>query len=265
MPVKKFFSLITLFITLATVGFCQAPFLYLFHPDLPGTPRGFEDPTTRVAKTSIDAGLVIPATSVKGTSVNYVKGFSAGLGYTFGVMEEIPIQRHAYLVVGVELLQSSLSFNSYYFAPGYSFLYDGSEIYNHSVTFDEIHVPILYKFRLGPVDRKLRSIYMTMGAKFRYISYTNSTIKSDSSGYLVWEGQKDITTLSHIFSPFGSAIFEISLGYQKNKPKRKRKGWYMNLEYNYGLTSLVYTGNNNGSNDITFKLNTIVFKIGKLF
>jgi len=266
MPVRKILGFVILISILSTGnGFCQSvQSMYLYHDGGVATPHPYQEATGRPWKMSIDAGLVFGFSGSSGYTSNYVSGLSASTGYTFGIVEEIPIQKRSSILVGVEILKDGVSFNSYYFAPGYSFLYDGSEGYSHSVSMNEIQVPILYKFPLGPQDRKLRSIYVTFGAKFRYISYTNTSI-TDSNGNLVWEGQKDVSSLYKLLSPFGSPIFEVSLGYQRNTKKKKKRGWYMNLEYNYGLSPLVYTGNTEGSNYVVFHLNTLIFKIGKIF
>ena len=266
MPGRKILGLIFLFnILISGQSFCQDQNYYLYHPDEVPLGHVFHEYHNRPWKTSIDAGIVFSFASVPGIYANYVSSVSASTGYTFGIIEEIPVQRRSYIDIGVEILQDGLSFNSYFFAPGASFLYDGVEPYSHNITMNEIQVPILYKFPLGPLDRKYRSIYMTFGAKFRYISYTNSAVTNDSSGYLIYEGQKDVTTLYKIFSPFGSSIFEVSLGYQRNNMKKIKRGWYMNLEYDYGLSPLIYAGNRAGSNDVVFRLNTLIFKIGKIF
>jgi hypothetical protein len=265
MTVRKPLGLLILVSVLLTAKGYSQQSLYLYHADDVATPRTYEENTGRPCKTSIDAGWVIGFAGTSGYTANYVNGISAKNGYTFGLIEEIPVERRSYIDVGIEILKDGLSFNSYFFAPGYSFLYDGTEIYNHSIDINEIQVPVLYKFPLGPIDRKYRSIYMTFGAKFRYISYTNSTVTDNSTGYLVWEGQKDVSSLYRLFSPFGSPVFEMSLGYQRNTKKKKKRGWYMNLEYNYGLSPLVYSGNRDGSNYVVFHLNSLIFKIGKIF
>ena len=267
MPGRKVLGLLILFnFLLAGRSFCQNDNpKYLYHEDAVKTPGLFEEYHDRPWKTSIDAGIVFGFASVNGISANYVSGVSAKVGYTFGLIEEIPFQRHTYLDVGIEILEDGVSFNSYYFAQGASFLYDRVEPYTHDIVMNEIQVPVIYKFQLGPIDRKQRSIYMTLGAKFRYISYTNSTVTNDSTGYLVWEGQKDVTSLYKLFSPFGNSVAEASIGYQRNTMKRKKRGWYMNLEYNYGLSPLEYSGNRAGSNYIVFHLNMLIFKIGKIF
>lgn len=246
-------------------SFCQDNPTYLFHDDGVSTPKLFHEYHNRPWKTSIDAGLVFSFGGVTGIYKNYVSGISGNTGYTFGLIEEIPFQRRSYIDVGIEILQDGVTFNSYFFAPGASFLYDGVEPYTHDISMNEIEVPVIYKFPLTPIDRKFRSIYMTAGAKFRYISYTNSTVTNDSTGFLTWEGQKDVTSLYKIFSPFGSSVFEISMGYQRNTLKRKKRGWYMDLEYDYGISPLVYAGNRAGSNDVVFRFNTLIFKIGKIF
>jgi len=247
-------------------SFCQNDdSKYLYHDKRVNTPGLFEEFHNRPWKTSIDAGVVFGFAGVGGIYSNYVNGISAKIGYTFGLVEEIPFQRHTYLDIGIEILQDGVSFNSYYFAPGASFLYDGVETYTHDIVLNEIQVPVIYKFQLGPADRKERTIYMTLGAKFRYISYSNSTVTNDSTGYLVWQGQRDVTSLYKLFSPFGNSVVEASIGYQRNTLKRKKRGWYINLEYNYGVSPLEYLGNRNGSNYILFRVNTLIFKIGKIF
>jgi hypothetical protein len=266
MPGRKILGLILLFIVLISgKSFGQDDPMYLYHEGLVATPKTFHEKKPRPWKTSIDAGLVFGFASVPAPYSNYVNGVSASTGYTFGLIEEIPVQKRCYVDIGIEILQDGVSFNSYYFAPGASFLYDGVEPYSHDISMNEIQVPVLFKFPLGPLDRKYRSIYMTVGGKFRYISYTNSTVTNDSNGYLKFEGEKDVTSLYKLFSPFGSSILEISMGYQRNTMKKIKRGWYMNLEYDYGISPLIYSGNRAGSNDVVFRLNTLIFKIGKIF
>jgi len=267
MPLRKISGLfILLFVVLiARNGYSQSNSVFYYHEGTPPSPHPYVEPTGRPWKMSIDAGLVFGFASVSGIYSNYVSGISASTGYTFGLIEEIPVQKRSYIEVGFEILEDQVKFNSYFFAPGASFLYDNNLIYAHDIVMNEIQIPVLYKFPLGPIDRKGRSIYATFGAKFRFLSYSNSSVTNDSTGNLTYEGQKDVTYLYRLFSPFGSPIFEASIGYQRNTKKKKKRGWYMNLEYNYGLSPLVYKGNNEGSNDVVFHLNTLIFKIGKIF
>ncbi len=266
MPGGKILGLVILFcLLMGNKSFCQDDPTYLFHEDRVTSHAPFQEFHNRPFKTSIDAGVVFGFTGVSGIYTNYVNNLSAKTGYTFGLIEEIPVQKRSYVDIGIEILQDGVSFNSYFFSFDGSSIYNGVEPYTHNVTMNEIQVPILFKFPLGPTDRKLRSIYMTAGVKFRYISFTNSTVTNDSTGYLTWEGEKDVTSLYKMFSPFGNAIAEMSIGYQRNARKKKRRGWYMNLEYNYGLSPLEYSGNRAGSNYIVFRLNSLIFKVGKIF
>ncbi len=268
MPVRKIFGALFLLTVLSMgKGFCQGKqSLYLFHTDNVPTPHSLQETSRRAWKTSIDAGLLFGFANPVGYSANYVNGISAKTGYTFGVIEEIPIQQRSYLKVGVEIVEEGVSFNSYFFAPGYSFLYiNNLETFSHDIVMNEIHIPILFKTRIGAIDRKNRSVFMTFGGKFRYMSYTNTSVTNDETGYLVYEGQKDASFLYHMFSPFGSPIVELGLGYQRDTQKKRKRGWYMTLEYNYGISPIIYTGNRDGSNYVVFRLNTLLFKIGKLF
>jgi hypothetical protein len=264
MLVRKNLGLISLLSLLITSKlYCQDP--SEFHPGGVPTPSPFQEYKPRPCKTSIDAGLVFGFAHSTGYTSNYVNGISTSLGYTFGLIEEIPVEQKAYLEVGIEILEDQVSFNSYYFANGYSFLYNGMEIYNHDIVMDELQIPVLFKTPIGEPDRKLRGFFMTFGAKFRYISYTNTSVTSDQTGYLVYDGEKDVTSLYKFFSPFASPIIEISLGYQRNVKKKRKRGWFMSFEYNYGVFPLVYSGNRDGSNYVVFRLNTLLFKVGKIF
>ncbi len=267
MSIRKILGFLFLFIVLVNINsYSQTSnSAFYYHEGTPPSPHPYQEPTGRPWKTSIDAGLVFGFASVSGVYTNYVSGISTSMGYTFGLVEEIPVQKRCYIEVGFEILEDQVQFNSYFFSPGASFLYDNNLVYNHDIVMNEIQVPVLYKFPLSPTDRKNRSIYATFGAKFRFISYANSTVTNDSNGYLVYQGQKDVSFLYKLFSPFGSPIFEASIGYQRNTKKKRKRGWYMNFEYNYGLSPLVYTGNRAGSNDVVFRLNTLIFKIGKIF
>jgi len=238
---------------------------YLYHTEGVPTPKIFKQNLGRPWKTTIEGGMVFSFASPTGYTANYINSMSGGTGYILGLTEEIPIQKQAYLQIGIQILSEGLSFNSYFFAPEYSFLYNGNETYNHSISMNEIQVPLLYKFLLSKPDGKLRSIYASFGGKFRYISYTTSTVTDNNTGFLIWEQQKDVISLNKLFSSYGSPIFEVSLGYQRGVKKKRKRGWYMNLEYNYGLSPLVYTGDNAGSNYVLFHLNTVIFKIGKQF
>jgi len=266
MAFKRTRCLLFLFIILIThKGYCQEGSPTSLHERRVASPTGHGESSKRPWKTSIEAGLVFGLASPAIYTVHYVSGMSASTGYTLGLMEEIPFQTHSYVDIGVELLGYGISFNSYFFEPGYSFLYNGDFKYNHSISMNEIQVPLLYKFLLGPRDHKNRSLYATLGAKFRYISYSYTTITDNTTGDLVWSGLRDVTSRNKLFSPFGSSILEASIGYQRDTKKKRIRGWYMNLEYDYGFSPFVYSGDKEGSNYILFHYNTLIFKIGKIF
>ena len=119
MPGRKILGL-TFFFTLLIAGksFCQDDSWYLYHQNPVTSPGLFQEYGSRPFKTSIDAGLLFGFASASGIYANYVNGVSAKVGYTFGLIEEIPIQRHSYIEIGAEILEDGVSFNSYFFAPG---------------------------------------------------------------------------------------------------------------------------------------------------
>src|ERR1700733_5907721 len=127
MPGRKILGLLIFCnLLIASNCFCQSDDnpRYLYHEDDVKSPGLFHEYHHRPWRTSIDAGLVFGFASVTGITANYVNGVSAKTGYTFGLIEEMPIQSRSYIDFGIEILQDGLSFNSYFFAPGASFLYD---------------------------------------------------------------------------------------------------------------------------------------------
>ncbi|HXB12887.1 MAG TPA: hypothetical protein VNZ45_12950, partial [Bacteroidia bacterium] len=95
----------------------------------------------------------------------------------------------------------------------------------------------------------------------RYVLYNNSLVTNVNSGKFVWEGQNDITSAYPILSNKSSGGIEASLGYQHNT-LRNGNAWFFEIEYRYGVSPFIYSGNQEGSNSVEFSLNTLSFKLG---
>jgi hypothetical protein len=212
----------------------------------------------RTVKVLFDMGLV---SQFYNTDPHYTTGTTANGSYTIGLKLSIPVLQNGNILIGGEYMNHNFNFYSYYFAPGYSFLYDGNEIYNHAIEMDELHIPIQYKINFNPEARKVKTFYATIGWIYRYMFYDNSLITNSNNGKFVWEGQGDITTLFQLFGPTGSSAMEISLGYQHNRLSNGN-AWFFEIEYKYGFSPYLYAGNNNGSNSVQFTLNSLSFKLG---
>ncbi len=241
----------------------QSASRYLFHFD-PFKQVQPESPMQgRKVKVRIDFGLL---QQFYVTDPNYTTGENTtgdGTPYTLGLKLEIPIMKNSDIITGIDYMNEGFNFDSYFFAKGYSFLYNDSLVYNHDISLDEIQIPILYKMNFSNEERNVKTFYATLGWAFRYLLFNNATVTSteDTKHPFVWEGQNDIVSAYHLITAQGSGIIEASLGYQHNA-LRNGNAWYLEIEYKYGVSPFIYNGNGMGSNNVQFSLNTLAFKFG---
>ncbi len=233
---------------------------YLFHFNPFKNERPAGPPHARRIKVLLDYGLVSQFCK---TDPNYTSGEKGDGAYTLGAKLEIPILQNSSILVGGDFVKESFDFYSYYFGPGYSFLYNSNnEIYNHAIDMDELDIPIEYKMYFTPETRNTKTFFLTLGWTYRYIFNNNSLITNGTNDAFVWEGQNDITSVFQLFSPQGSSMLNVCLGYQHNS-LRTGNAWFFEIEYKYGFSPLMYVGNPEiNSNSIQFTLNTLAFKLG---
>lgn len=233
--------------------------LYLFHwnpfkqvqPNIPTNKRR--------PKTRIEGGMVF---GLLKNDPHYTNSSKISGGYELGVKEEFPVLRKASIMIGFAFYKQTVSFNSYFFAPGYSFLYVPSEeIYNHEIAINEFHFPVEYKFSFTPETKNIRTFYGMFGWVYRLLIYDNAIVTSTQSGRFVFEGQDNLTYKYSLFTPTGSSIMEFGLGYQRNGLKNGN-AFFIEVNYNYGISPIHYSGNGFGSNSIDFTLGTVAIKVG---
>ena len=236
----------------------SAQSMYLFHlnPFQQVTPQ---IPTNkRHLKTRLDLGLVL---AFYNNDPHYTNSTQSTGAYTFGAREEIPILRKASILFGFDFIGEGFTFNSYYFWPGYSFLYDGNEIYKHTLSIDEFQFPLEWKSSFTPETKNVRTLYFVVGYIYRYVVYDNAIITNNNNGRFVYEGQNNLSFKYPDFTYQGSSIIELGLGYQRNTFKNGNS-FFIELDYKYGLSPFIYTGNTLGSNFVLFTLDTFSIKLG---
>lgn len=258
---KKYsIPLVVIFAAIYTCASAQSKSsLYLFHwnpfrqvrPNIPNNKRRM--------KTRLECGLVF---GLLKNDPHYTNSSKAKGGYTLGIKEEIPVLHTASIMIGIDFFKQGVSFNSYYFAPGYSVIYNpNEEIYHHDISINEIHIPVEYKFPFKPETKNVRTFYGMFGWAYRLMLYDNALVTNTQTGKFVFEGQNDLTYNYSLFTSTGSSIIELGLGYQRNG-LRNGNAFYWELDYNYGISPINYNGNGFGSNNVNFTLGTIVIKVG---
>jgi len=164
--------------------------------------------------------------------------------------------------IGIEYLNQGLSFQSYYFAPGYSVLYDKSFPFLHDLRIQELQLPVLYRYMFGKETRNKTTPYLTIGWALRFIAYATSTIQS-SDGILVFDDQTDLGFENPFITSRLSSMWQASFGLQFNNVKTL-KAFYVELGYKLGTSRYHYVGNGT-SNDLMIKDSNVTLNFGYKF
>ncbi|MGL5889088.1 MAG: hypothetical protein ACRC3B_04350, partial [Bacteroidia bacterium] len=65
--------------------------------------------------------------------------------------------------IGMEFMTQGCSFNTYYFAPGFSAFYDSADDYSHRLRTLELYVPIMFRAGLTSNEANARAIFYLLG------------------------------------------------------------------------------------------------------
>lgn len=250
---------LTLFVGLLNIKVDgQRPSMYLYHQEGVAPKPTYEVNNSVPVKVRIEAGLLFPFSN---SDPHYTTGTQSSTGYLIGLLFEMPVLKLGYIVTGADYVNEGVAFNSYFFSSGNSFLYNDNFFYTHTISINELHIPLYYKFNLSSNPRKMKTFYASFGAIYRLILSDNSTVYNNQTGNFIWLGNNDMTFIYDLFSKKGSPSVEFSIGYQRNKLKT-HNGYFIEFQYILGMSPINYTGNNEGSNSINFTLNTLSLKIG---
>jgi hypothetical protein len=254
---KRGFLVLTVLVMLGYCSYGQGNYLFHLNPFAQVKPQ--INTNKRRPKTRVDFGLVF---GLYNNDVHYTNTTQSKSGYTIGVKEEFPVQRKAAIILGADFYKTGVTFNSYFFAKGYSFLYTpADEIYNHTLSIDEFQFPVEYKFSFSPETKNIRTFYGLIGWVYRLLVYDNAIVLNTNNGQFVYEGQNNLTYKYNLFTNQGSTAIELGLGYQRNG-LQNGNAFFVEFNFRYGISPIIYTGNGMGSNFITFTMNTFTIKVG---
>lgn len=165
--------------------------------------------------------------------------------------------------VGLEYVNQGFSFNSYYFAPGYSKLYDKTFPFTHNIRMNELQVPILLKQPLGKESKNKVSSYLALGWAWRIIMYSRTSIASTNDGIQVYDGLTDINfKYPFPWKHFGS-LLQAGLGLQFNN-LHTHTALFFETYYKLSISPYIYTGNVN-TNNLLIKDSNISINVGYKF
>jgi hypothetical protein len=216
-------------------------------------------PTKIHSNKRLYAGAVIPFyTNNPDHTAETRGGFAFNIGFkrTFRIFDNS-------LETGLEYVNHEVSFRSYYFAPGYSKLYDKTFPFIHDLKINELQLPIIFKQTFGKETKHQATSYFTVGWIWRYFVYSSTSIQSINDGIQVYDGKTDVTfEYPFPWAHFGS-LLQGGLGLQFNNIQ-KQTALFFEVNYKYGISRFHYVGNGN-TNDLFIKDSNISINVGYKF
>ncbi|MBC7862767.1 MAG: hypothetical protein IAF38_07320 [Bacteroidia bacterium] len=151
--------------------------------------------------------------------------------FAFTAREEWRFTRGGALVAGVEYFSHGFSFDSYFFAPNRSFLYDKNFSYHYKVRMKEVDFPLLIRGNFINHTRKSVEGYFEIGASLRYL-YSSSMFVIDSTGIPLWDNPTKIEFETPLFARNMSMWMQFNWGLQFYHPDHKA-GFFMEMNFRY--------------------------------
>jgi hypothetical protein len=186
-----------------------------------------------------------------------------GLGISYRLELKLNPNSTMKLLVGADYLNEGMKFDTYYFAPGYSVLYDKNFNYTHQLHIHELYIPILFKQGVNDEDKKPNSFYFSGGWAFRYLIGTNYKVTEKSGGQVVAKGFSTMTVEHKFLTDNSGSALLAGLGYEHKLPGMKRSVFFETY-YHYNLSRILYRGNN-GTNNIKFRNHCLTITVGYEF
>jgi hypothetical protein len=164
----------------------------------------------------------------------------SGQGLGANVRAEIPVIKGVKFLVGAEILTQSISFDSYYFGPGYSFKFDGNEMYNHSIRTTEVGLPLLFKVNWKKKEEVYKTnMYFLFGWEPKYTLFAHSTVTSSSDGSLVSDNNIKLPYENQFLGTNVGNYIDVGFGFNRNFLPG-HKSIIFECCYRYGLSRYVY-------------------------
>lgn len=129
---------------------------------------------------------------------------------------EIDLDKQGGILTGFSYQRNAFSFNSYFFAPGHSFLYDDNLNYRYGIIAHEIQLPVLIKYNLGLEARRTVTGYLLCGPVARYIPSSLLDVSSNSTGAQLYYGDLPWRFTNSMGVKNLSAALQLGLGGQRN-------------------------------------------------
>lgn len=145
-------------------------------------------------------------------------------GYAFFVLatREIKIYKDFTFIPGAEYAYHGLSFNSYYLAPGYQYLYDGNYDYSYRLTIQEARLNAGVQQVIGIETRNKITGYTACSYVLRYIIDTKMHVSSNLTGQVLFNDNTRLAFEHDLFRSNMASAVKFIAGAQRNFFKTHR-------------------------------------------
>lgn len=185
-----------------------------------------------------------------------------GLGGMFRF--HVFVKQNVHLQFGLEILSQKCKFNTYYFADGYSLLYDRSFGYTHRLRTYEMYIPVIARFGTNPQESAAPSaFYLLIGYAPKVFLGSTAIVTQNETGKDVWGGSSELTFENWFINEQMGNVLMAGIGLDK------RMGWenkFLSFElmYRYNLSRYIYRGNYN-TNELLIKNSCLTLQVGYRF
>lgn len=174
------------------------------------------------------------------------------------------------LMGGIDFYSQGFTFRGYYSAPGNTYEFDQTYAYTHTVSIQEVNMPLLIKTTFISEPDYYVSSYFAGGIVPRYILRSYNLIVNDSTGVTMLDGKGKVD-FEHSIGDLPlippvkklNGFIYLGVGAQYNF-RGSAKALFFELTYKYGLSRFNYHGYNN-SNDLYIRNSNLSFNFGIRF
>lgn len=165
---------------------------------------------------------------------------------------------------GIEFMSQGAKFNTYYFAPGYSTLFDSSYIYTHKLRTVEMYIPLMIRIGVKNNEENAPALfYFLAGWSPKLLFGGSSSVTERGSGKSVWKGATNIEFENWFIGPQTGNVLLAGIGLDK-RIKYSENFISLELIYRYNLSRIRYVGNVD-TNNLLIKNSCLTVQIGYRF
>lgn len=185
-----------------------------------------------------------------------------GLGGMFRF--HVFVKQNVHLQFGLEILSQKCKFNTYYFADGYSLLYDGSFGYTHRLSTYEMYIPVIARFGTNREESAAPSaFYLLIGYAPKVFLGSTAIVTQNNSGKDVWGGSSELKYENWFINEQMGNVLITGIGLDK-RIGSENKFLSFELMFRYNLSRYIYRGNYN-TNELLIKNSCLTLQVGYRF